>query len=129
LENGDYELTIPMSPSTPVPFAAIEADVGSWIAALFQGPTSTTLLGASEMLTWPQWLQLWADANGVKARYRENSEEEMLAKADRVISEAVWEEFRFGLGAEKEKGSGSVVLPGDVSLFILSDIEVVIDLC
>lgn len=83
-----------MSGDIPVPMADLDSDVGKWVNALFEATPGLTLVGATEMMTWEQWLKLWADHNGVVAKYRRADPAEYGKKIE-GISDAVLEEFQF----------------------------------
>ncbi|EME44743.1 hypothetical protein DOTSEDRAFT_129965 [Dothistroma septosporum NZE10] len=94
VSDGTYELAIPMSGDTEVPIADLEADMGPWVVTLFEANPGTVLVGATENLTWPQWLEKWARHNGVVARYR-RAEDEEYGKTLEGLSEVILEEFAF----------------------------------
>lgn len=83
-----------MSGDTAVPIADVESDVGDWVSALFSAPTGTILVGASEMLTWTQWVHTWAKVNGVEARYEQVPVDEYAARME-CMGDAVEQEFQF----------------------------------
>ncbi|KAK5715571.1 hypothetical protein LTR15_010216 [Elasticomyces elasticus] len=89
--DGVFELALLSSGDVPYPHVDVDADLGSWVSALFEAEAGITLVGASEMLTWREWLQLWADRNGVQARYRWAPVDESAT----AIFKAVQEEFQF----------------------------------
>ncbi|KAF2170469.1 hypothetical protein M409DRAFT_64199 [Zasmidium cellare ATCC 36951] len=92
--DGGYELALPRSGDVAVPIADLDSDMGHWCHALFHTEPGTILVGATEVLTWKQWVDLWARANQVTARYRRATSSEYAAKIE-GISDAVLEEFAF----------------------------------
>ena len=106
-----------MSGDIKVPIADVESDVGSWVQALFQGTDpGTVLVGATEMLSWKEWLELWAERNGVRARFCQTTQEEFSSRIP-GISDAVAEEFAFVEEFGFAGGDAKVVYPDDVSSF------------
>lgn len=83
-----------MDGTTPVPMADLDVDMGKWVAGIFEAGPGLTLVGSTEEITWEEWLQLWADRNGVAARYRRTTPEEYASMIE-GISDAVAEEFQF----------------------------------
>ncbi|KAJ9611623.1 hypothetical protein H2200_004807 [Cladophialophora chaetospira] len=77
LLDGHYEVAMHMAGDVPVPIADVETDLGNWVAALFQADPGVVLVGASECLTWQQWLELWGDHNRVMTTYRRASTDEV----------------------------------------------------
>lgn len=69
-----------MSGDIKVPLADLESDMGSWVSALFDVDPCVTLVGATDSLTWREWLEKWARHNGVVARIRHCSDEEVSTK-------------------------------------------------
>lgn len=113
LSSGSYELALPMSGTIPVPFADLDADLGSWTSALFQSPPGLTLVGSTETKSWAAWLQSWARRNNVKATYRHVPVAE-YSELLPGISDALCEEFAFVEQLGFDGGDESVVYPDDV---------------
>ncbi|KAF2171102.1 hypothetical protein M409DRAFT_64060 [Zasmidium cellare ATCC 36951] len=78
--NGSYEMALHMTGDKKIPLADLDTDLGPWISALFESPPGTTLVGATENLTWKEWLAKWATHNNVRASFRRYSDEEVQAK-------------------------------------------------
>ncbi|RMZ23744.1 hypothetical protein D0859_12211 [Hortaea werneckii] len=111
--DGVYELALPMSGEIPVPMADLDSDMGKWVKALFEAAPGLTLVGSTELITWAEWLRLWAKHNGVSARYRRASTAEYSARVE-GISDAVSEEFAFIEQYGFTGGDKSVVYPDQV---------------
>ncbi|KAK4895520.1 hypothetical protein LTR27_006302 [Elasticomyces elasticus] len=108
--DGVYELALLSSGDVPYPHADVDADLGSWVSALFEAEAGITLVGASEMLTWKEWLQLWAGRNGVQARYRRAPVDESAT----AILKAVQEEFQFVEEYGLAGGNPEAIYPEEV---------------
>lgn len=113
MSDGTYELALPMSGNIPVPFADLDADLGSWTSALFQSSPGLTLVGSTETMSWAAWLQSWARRNKVTAKYRHASAAE-YSELLPGISDALSEEFAFVEHLGFDRGDKSVVYPEDV---------------
>ncbi|KAK5697444.1 hypothetical protein LTR97_007582 [Elasticomyces elasticus] len=109
--DGVFELALLSSGDVLYPHADVDADLGSWVSALFQAEAGVTLVGASEMLTWKDWLKLWADRNGVQARYRQA----VISESATGIKKAVQEEFQFVDEYGLAGGNPGVIHPADVA--------------
>ncbi|KAK4951301.1 hypothetical protein LTR10_010274 [Elasticomyces elasticus] len=109
--DGVFELALLSSGDVPYPHVDVDADLGSWVSALFQAEAGITLVGASEMLTWKEWLQLWAGRNGVQARYRQA----LIDESATGIMKAVQEEFQFVDEYGLAGGNPKVIHPADVA--------------
>ena len=107
-----------MSGDVRVPVADVESDAGPWISALFETTPGVTLVGASELLAWKQWLQLWGERNQVQTRYRQASVDEYAAKAP-GIGDAVAEEFQFIEEYGFTGGNPDAIYPNQVSTALL----------
>ncbi|KAI9667895.1 MAG: hypothetical protein M1821_000715 [Bathelium mastoideum] len=93
-QDGIFELALPMSGDVRLPQADVESDSGKWISALFDAKPGIVLVGATECLSWKEWLEMWGSHNGVKTRYREAPPEEYAGKIP-GLSEALAEEYQF----------------------------------
>lgn len=118
LPDGTYELALPMSGDMPIPMADLEADMGKWANALIEAPPGITLVGSTEQITWAEWLLLWAERNGVTARYRRTSPAEYSGRVE-GISDAVAEEFQFVEQYGFVGGDPQAVYPDEVFVTLL----------
>lgn len=114
-QDGRYELLMHMSSDCSVPMANVEADLGSWVLTLIHAEPGVILIGASECLTWPQWLQHWEQHNRVEAIYREVSADK-FAPGLGELHDAFVEEFRFVEELGFAGGMDDAVYPEQVTL-------------
>lgn len=105
-----------MDGTIPVPMADLEADIGKWVVGLFEAAAGLTLVGSTEEISWEEWLRLWADRNGVAARYRRTTPEEYARRIE-GISDAVAEEFQFVETHGFVGGNKEALYPDQVSSF------------
>lgn len=112
--DGVYELGMLASPDVPYPWADLESDAGSWVEALFQAAPGTLLLGASESLSWKQWLGLWGECNQVKTRYRTVPVGQYAIGLE-AVRDAIHEEFMFLEDVGFASANPVTVTPDDVS--------------
>ena len=79
MTDDTYELSLPVKGERAVPIADVDLDMGKWVQALFELPPGTVFVGATEVMTWPKWLELWATHHNFKAKFRSSSLEEFGA--------------------------------------------------
>ncbi|KAF3008871.1 hypothetical protein E8E13_011017 [Curvularia kusanoi] len=73
LPDGSVQMQFPTSPHMLVPHLDPRKDTGPWVSALLQLPPNSTVMAASEWLTWPAWIKTWGDQTGVKTSYRQTT--------------------------------------------------------
>lgn len=72
-------MRLPSPPDTLIPHLHPCADVGSFVSTLYHHlPPNSTLMAASEWLTWPDWIATFGAVNGVKTRYVQVSVDDMV---------------------------------------------------
>ena len=78
----------------PIPFVVTERDTGAFVKALVVDlPAGKKLLGVSEYMTWPGWMKLWGDVNGVKAGFKPVSMEEYLKNVPESLKKELSESY------------------------------------
>ncbi|KAL5332408.1 hypothetical protein BJX70DRAFT_384223 [Aspergillus crustosus] len=78
--DGSFKTIRQTKADLKVPFAVPERDTGVFVKALvFDLPPRKILLGMSEYLTWPEWMELWGRILGVEAGFEQVSKEAMFA--------------------------------------------------
>lgn len=97
-----------------MPIADVDAGMGSWVQALFELPPGTVLIGATEVVTWQKWLELWASHNKVQAKFRSSQLEEFGAKIPN-ISDVLGEGLVFIEEYGYDGGRPGALWPDDVS--------------
>lgn len=125
-EEGEdmFTLTRPFSPTTLVPFINAARDTGEFVRALVLDlPAGTTLLGASEIMTFPEFAALWGATLGRKAEYRQlqpaggvGAGEVFLSSVPSPLRQEIGASFDFWEECGYWGGDGGVVLPGQVCL-------------
>jgi hypothetical protein len=70
-------MQFPTDPEMLIPHLNPREDTGLHVLALLQLPPSSTLMAASEWLTWPDWIKLFGDITGTKTSYKQTSVEDM----------------------------------------------------
>ena len=88
-------------------------DAGSWTASLFNATPGTVLIGASEELSWKQWLAAWAERNEVQAQYVRASTDEynqVFGGAGKTVLESLMFVAEYGMAG----GAKGAVLPKEI---------------
>ena len=70
-------MQFPTTADMLVPHLDPRKDTGPWTRALLQLPPNSTLMAASEWLTWPDWIMTWGKVTGVKTSYRQTTVEDL----------------------------------------------------
>ncbi|TGO23611.1 hypothetical protein BPAE_0127g00320 [Botrytis paeoniae] len=73
--DGSFLFERPLSPDSVVEFVVTQKDTGGFVKALIDLPPGKNLIGVSERMTWKEWTKIWGDFLGVKAGFRQVSEE------------------------------------------------------
>ncbi|KAF4959767.1 hypothetical protein FSARC_10644 [Fusarium sarcochroum] len=111
-----------MSRTTPsdfkMPFIVAERDTGAFVKALVELPPNTHIMGVSEEMTLPKWVEIWGRANGVKAAYKEISRDELFEGVPEDFTNEIGDGFdyfhEFGLSG----GDPAVLRPGELGIEI-----------
>ncbi|KAH4353430.1 hypothetical protein HBH98_005570 [Parastagonospora nodorum] len=93
--DGSIQMQFPTHPDTLIPHLDPRKDTGPHVRALLQLPPSSTLMAASEWLTWPQWIELFGDIKGVKTSYKQISVNDMDAYAPGGVGREIGEMYEF----------------------------------
>ncbi|KAH7030687.1 uncharacterized protein B0I36DRAFT_243122 [Microdochium trichocladiopsis] len=101
-EDGSYLIARSVSATTWVPFINVPRDTGEFAWALVEHlKPGTTLLGASQIMTWPEFTSLWGELLGVKAEYKQVTGREIFKGLPSPVDDEIirsfdfWNEFGF----------------------------------
>lgn len=70
-------MQFPTSPDVLVPHIDPTKDTGPWAKALLKLPPNTTLMAASEWLTWSQWIELFGQITGTNVSYKQTTVQDL----------------------------------------------------
>lgn len=70
-------MQFPTSPEMLIAHLDPRKDTGPWTQALLQLPAESTVMAASEWLTWPDWIKIWGEVTGVKTSYKQTTVEDL----------------------------------------------------
>jgi hypothetical protein len=93
--DSSIQMQFPTHPDTLIPHLDPRKDTGPHVRALLQLPPSSTLMAASEWLTWPQWIELFGDIKDVRTGYKQISVDDMDAYAPGGVGKEIGEMFEF----------------------------------
>ncbi|KAF3046846.1 hypothetical protein E8E11_009581 [Didymella keratinophila] len=71
------KMQFPTSPDMLIPHLNPCEDMGAWARALLQLPPNSTIMAASEWMSWPQWIETWGVVTGVKTSYKQTTIEDL----------------------------------------------------
>ncbi|KAF7956138.1 hypothetical protein EAE96_005058 [Botrytis aclada] len=74
-DDGNFLFERPLSPDSVVEFVVTQRDTGGFVKALIEMPPGKNLIGVSERMTWQEWVKVWGSVLGVKAGFKQVSEE------------------------------------------------------
>lgn len=102
-----------------MPFVVAHEDTGAFVKALVDLPPGKNLLGVSEHMTWPEWTKLWGEVLGVKATFKQVSEDDYFRGAPDPLKKELAETFAYVEEFGYTGGDPEVLTVEQVSLICL----------
>jgi hypothetical protein len=93
--DGSFFIERTFSPDMKLPFIYTHRDTGPFVKALVGVAPGKHINAFSEEMTFPQFTEIFAKELGVRASYRQVSEEEHFAGVPDALKEELLETFRF----------------------------------
>ncbi|KAJ4256822.1 hypothetical protein NW762_008918 [Fusarium torreyae] len=93
--DGSYLVSRNTPSDFKMPFIVTERDTGTFVKALVDLPLNTHILGVSEEMTLPKWVETWGRVNGVKASYKEISREELFEGVPEAFTNEIGDGFDY----------------------------------
>lgn len=94
--DGDFVMTRPTSPEFKMPHVVAEKDTGAFVKALVVDlPPGKDLLGVSEWITFPRFVEVWGRVLGVKTGYRQISMDEMFEGVPAHMAQEIGDSFDY----------------------------------
>ena len=93
--DGSFLIQRTFGPDFKMPFVVAHKDTGAFVKALVDLPPGKDLHGASEHMTWPEWTKLWGEVMGVKATFKQVSEDEYFNGVPDALKKELTETFRY----------------------------------
>ena len=117
--DGSFLIERTFSMDYKMPFVVTYADTGVFVKALVDLPPGKNLLGVSEHMTWPEWTKLWGDILGVKATYKQVSEDAHFSGVPDPVKKEFSETFAYIEEFGYTGGDPEVLTVEQVSLIFL----------
>jgi hypothetical protein len=117
-DDGVYELANACKGTYEIPWVDTRNDTGKFVRALVQSEPGKNMLGVSQMVTYKEYMRIWGELNGVPARHRQVSEDEVvkrLAKLPEVARKELIESNAYVEEFDWDGGEPGILRPWDVS--------------
>jgi hypothetical protein len=95
LPDGSIQMQFPTSPFMLVPHLDPRKDTGPWVQALLKLPPDSTVMAASEWLTWPDWIKTWGEVTGIKTSYKQTTVDDLDAYVPGGAGKEIGEMYEF----------------------------------
>lgn len=106
MDDGSVQMRFPTSPETVVPHLNVREDTGPFVRTLLDLPVNSTLMAASEWLTWPDWIATWGKVTGTQTSYQQITVEDMDEYLPGGLGKEIGEMYEFseefGYNAEQK---------------------------
>lgn len=120
--DGSWVTQKPEGAESKIPFVCTERDTGAFVKALILDlPPGKQLLGVSEAMTWPEWMRIWGEHQGVKAGFEQVSMEAFLSDVPDVLKKELAESYQFNAEFGWDGGDPDVLKIEDVSIHMISN--------
>ncbi|KAJ4988773.1 NmrA-like family protein [Stagonosporopsis vannaccii] len=93
--DGSIQMQFPTTPDMLIPHLDPRKDTGPWARALLQLPVNSSLMAASEWLTWPDWIKTWGEVTGVMTSYKQTTVEDVAEHIPGPAGKEIGEMFQF----------------------------------
>ncbi|KAG6356040.1 hypothetical protein INS49_015425 [Diaporthe citri] len=93
--DGSFVMSRPTSAALRMPFIVTERDTGALVKALVDLPPGKDLMGVSEWMTFPEWVEVWGRVLGVKVGFRQISKEEMFEGVPEPMAQEIGDSFDY----------------------------------
>jgi hypothetical protein len=65
------------------------------VQALLKLPPDSTVMAASEWLTWPDWIKTWGEVTGIKTSYKQTTVDDLDAYVPGGAGKEIGEMYEF----------------------------------
>jgi len=98
----------------PIPLV-IPSDAGYYVRAITQVAPGKNVLAFSERLTWPEYVKIWSEINGVPAKFSKTTVAEHDKLAPGGFGEEMAEMYAYAMDFGYDGSDPSVTYAKDVS--------------
>lgn len=116
--DGSYLIERPFGLGLKLPFIVAHRDTGAFVKALIELPPGKDLLGESESMAWPEWMELWGGILGVKAGVKQISKEEFFDGVPTAVKDELWDNYTYCEEFGHTGGDPNVLKPAEMSFTI-----------
>jgi hypothetical protein len=88
-------MQFPTSPDVLIPHISPAKDTGPWALALLKLSPNSTVLAASEWLTWPDWIRIFGEVVGVKTSYNQTTVQDIDEHMPGGVGKEIGEMYDF----------------------------------
>jgi hypothetical protein len=120
--DGSFLALRPVGRNVVFPFVVTERDIGEFVKALVNASPGKDLLGVSESLTWPEWMEIWGKVLGVKAGFRRVSGEEFFENLPEPLKRELGDTYEYVDEFGYTGGDPDVSTPDQVSILIYNHV-------
>jgi hypothetical protein len=120
--DGSFLMTRPVPIEQEYPFIVAHRDTGPFVKTLVDMPPGQDVLAASQSMTWPEWIKIWGNVLGVKARYERVSGDDFLNGLPEPMKIEFLDTYNFVEEFGFTGGDPAVLMPEQVSLAVQVDI-------
>ncbi|KUJ10769.1 NAD(P)-binding protein [Mollisia scopiformis] len=109
--DGSFVTFRPTAASFRMPFVVTEKDTGAFVKALIDLPAGKDLLGVSETMTWPEWMETWGRIHGVKTGFKEVPSDEFFKDLPEPMGKELADAFAYMEEFGYDGGDPEVLTP------------------
>lgn len=93
--DGSFIVQRTFAPDFKMPFVVTHKDTGKFVKALVDLPPGKNLHGLSEHMSWSEWTELWGEILGVKATFKQVSDDEFFKGVPEPFKKELAETFAY----------------------------------
>lgn len=113
--DGSFLTIRPNGPNVKFPFIATQRDTGAYVKALVDVPPGKDVIGVSENLTWPEWMDIWGKVLGVNAGFKQVSWDEFFKDVPEPLRSELQDAWQYFEEFGHTGGDPNVLTPDQVS--------------
>ncbi|KAH8198078.1 hypothetical protein TruAng_007750 [Truncatella angustata] len=114
--DGSFLVIRPFAPGLELPFVVPHRDTGAFVKALVDLPAGKDLLGVSQTMAWPEWVELWGRILGVEAGFKQVSREEFFAGTPKPVRDELWDSYEYCADFGYTGGDPEVLTPDQLDV-------------
>lgn len=112
--DGIYLTKRPFSGDMQMPFVVPDRDTGAFVKALLDVSPGKTLVGVSEMMTFPAWMEIWGRVLDVQAAYQEVTPGEFYKDFPEPLGQELMDTNEYMIEFGYTGGDTEIIYPKEV---------------